>query len=215
MDRKPWFAAAVVFRTAQLLWLLPGVIPLLLFNAPIVTSQTRLVSDTASLYAAFGDETVTHIQLANSITISNSKGMESFPILLRRDCLIDGAPGSSYPRLDFNFATNDRVQLGPGVTLTFRGLVLANVISRSQLSLDFFAQSPASSSIVWESTVDRRKICQPLQVHVSTLFTQFEQLGFRTGPSSVPLSVSLAVCLSVCLRVCLLKNLCMTEAKKV
>ncbi|GIL81679.1 hypothetical protein Vretimale_1268 [Volvox reticuliferus] len=163
MDRKPWFAAAVVFRTAQLLWLLPGVIPLLLFNAPIVTSQTRLVSDTASLYAAFGDETVTHIQLANSITISNSKGMESFPILLRRDCLIDGAPGSSYPRLDFNFATNDRVQLGPGVTLTFRGLVLANVISRSQLSLDFFAQSPASSSIVWESTVDRRKICQPLQ----------------------------------------------------
>jgi hypothetical protein len=137
---------------------------LILLTASFAASQPRVVSDQHSFFAAIANSSVTHIQLANSITINPNKGSGSWPLLLARDCLVDGAPGSSYPRVDFSFATADRVQLAPGVTLTFRGLVLTNIFSSSQLMPDFFAPSAASSAIVWDGVVDRRSLCRPIQV---------------------------------------------------
>ncbi|KAG2452826.1 hypothetical protein HYH02_002172 [Chlamydomonas schloesseri] len=87
---------------------------------------------------------------------------------------------SNWPRLDFNFASRDRLLLLPGITLTFRRLAILNIFSRSQQSYDYFASTSSSSigsssngssiqpAVVWVDVVDRRLLCPPLPGVVDT-----------------------------------------------
>ncbi|KXZ50237.1 hypothetical protein GPECTOR_17g875 [Gonium pectorale] len=71
--------------------------------------------------------------------------------------------------LNFSFASNNKLVLGSGVTLTLRRLVVADLFSRSSLAYDFFAPSQPGSAIVWQDVTDRRSLCPPMESQPSQL----------------------------------------------